>query len=85
MIPSSIIYVGDHYEETEADLEETISIMRQNNIKVFPFLDSNDSKAERVYRHLAESTGGTFAMFNDPNTPLNDLCEGVLRLSLIHI
>ena len=55
--------------------------MRQNNIKVFPFLDSNDSKAERVYRHLAESTGGTFAMFNDPNTPLNDLCEGVLRLT----
>ena len=82
MIPNSIIYVGDHYEETEADLEETISIMRQNNIKVFPFLDSNCPNAERMYRHLAESTGGIFAMFNDPSTPLNDLCEGVLRLTV---
>jgi hypothetical protein len=79
-LPSAIIFVGDHYEEDESELEASINLMKDNNIKVFTFLDSEDSGAESVFRRLAEQTGGKFAKFGK-EMPLKDLCEAVALLA----
>ena len=79
--PNSIVYVGDHYEETETQLEETIALLKEHQVKVFTFLDSEDGEAEKIFRRLAKQTGGKFARFGN-DMPLEDLCEGVALLTV---
>jgi hypothetical protein len=80
---NSIILIGDSYEESEYDIEETANRLKDKGIKVFAFHEGDDhwGEAENAFKKFAEITGGTFAKFG-ADMPLQDLCEGVALLTV---
>ncbi len=80
IMPRSIILVGDSFEEDMSDLTNIAQKLLEHKIKVFSFLDGNDSDAEEAFKFLSQKTGGVFAKFGS-DMPLKDLCEGVALMS----
>lgn len=78
---SSIIVIGDSFEENLGDLEEIAKKLASQKIKIFTFLDGDDASAEKAFQSISQITGGAFAKFG-ANMPLKDLCEGVALLSV---
>jgi hypothetical protein len=74
----SVIFIGDHYEEytTQLKLGEIVALMKENNINVYTFQDSNDEDAAAKYKELAEGTGGSFAKLGE-ELSLKDMMAGV--------
>lgn len=78
---SSIILIGDSFEEDISELDAIAKELAIQKIKVFTFLDGHDPRAEKAFQSLSQITGGAFAKFG-ANMPLKDLCEGVALLSV---
>jgi hypothetical protein len=78
---NSIILIGDSYEESDYDIEETANRLKDKGIKIFAFHEGNSTSAEAAFKKFAEITGGTFAKFG-ADMPLQDLCEGVALLTV---
>lgn len=73
--PSSIIMIGDCFEETQEHLEQIGQQLNTQGIPVRAFHESNDSQGKWAYRRIAEITGGLFAEFGPGcASSLKDLC-----------
>lgn len=77
----SIIIVGDSFEENEDEAARVAGKLAARKIKVFTFLDGDDECAGKIFRMLAEKTGGVFAPFGK-DMPLDQLCKGVAMMSV---
>lgn len=76
----AIILIGDCFEEDASQAQQVALALKQAGIRVFCFLEGPDWTAERVFRRIAEITGGKFAKFGS-ELPLPDLCQGVALLT----
>lgn len=76
----SIILVGDAFEEDAGSAELLAALLRDSGAKIFAFLEGDDAHAARIFRKLAEATGGRFARLG-AELPLGALCEGVVLLT----
>jgi hypothetical protein len=63
--PSSVILVGDAFEEDFEDLKKVASLLKLRGIKVYAFLDGSDPAAAEAFRMVASMTGGVFKNFGD--------------------
>jgi hypothetical protein len=77
---SAIILIGDAFEEDPREIERIAGSLKRLGIRIYSFLEGDDTTAEDVFREIAEITGGRFAKFGD-DLPLGDLCEGVALLA----
>ena len=75
-MPGSIIMVGDCFEESRTGARALAKELKAGGIRVFAFLEGDDSTADAVFRELADTTGGAFAGLGD-ELPLGELCKGV--------
>jgi len=71
--PSSIILVGDCFEESYATIKYVAGQLKDQNIKVFAFLEGNDGAASEAFATVASMTGGAFKQFGQ-GLNLEDLC-----------
>lgn len=78
-IADAIILIGDCFEEDTGAAETLAHALKAVGIRVFAFLEGDDSTAEDVFRRLAEITGGRFARLGD-DFVLHSLCQGVALL-----
>jgi hypothetical protein len=71
--PSSIIMVGDCFEENFDALTSVCREIKDKRIKLYAFLDGNDPTGESAFKLAAELTNGVFKRFGD-DLSLTDLC-----------
>lgn len=63
--PSSVILVGDCFEEDERDMKEAAAQLKAGGVKVYAFLEGDDPTAANAFRTVAEITGGIFKKFGE--------------------
>ncbi|MCD8566387.1 MAG: VWA domain-containing protein [Alphaproteobacteria bacterium] len=78
---SSIILVGDSFEENIEELGPFCEKLKNQGTKVFSFLEGDDLQAKQAFSMLSEKTGGAFAVFGK-DMPLEDLCQGVALMAV---
>ena len=71
--PSSIIMVGDCFEEGFDALTSVCREIKDKRIKLYAFLDGNDPTGANAFKLAAELTNGVFKRFGD-DLSLTDLC-----------
>lgn len=71
--PSTIIMVGDCFEEGFGDLQQVCSKLAAQKIRVYAFVEGNDPNGQRAYKMAADMTGGIFQPFG-AGLDLSDLC-----------
>lgn len=60
---SSVIMVGDAFEEDHEQACLLAAKLKESGIKVFTYLDGQDMSAEQTFKMFADVTGGVFAKF----------------------
>ncbi|MDG4901416.1 MULTISPECIES: hypothetical protein [unclassified Mesorhizobium] len=78
--PSAIILIGDCFEEDAGEASRIALDLNEAGIRVYCFLEGEDTTAEGVFREIAETTGGRMVKFGS-ELPLADLCAGVALLT----
>ncbi len=73
--PSSVMLVGDAFEEDIEQLSKAVAVLKSKGVKVYAFLEGNDPAAEQAFRLAARVTDGVFKKFGDRlDGSLTDLC-----------
>lgn len=79
---STVILIGDAFEENQNDALEMAGKLRQQDKKIYAYYEiTNDSNniSEAMFQQLAQKTGGVFAQFGK-NMDLSLLCEATVML-----
>ena len=71
--PSTIIMVGDCFEESFTDLQKVCTQLAAQKIRVYAFVEGNESSGQRAYKMAADMTDGIFQPFGS-GLDLSDLC-----------
>ncbi len=71
--PSTIIMIGDCFEENFGDLQQVCSKLAAEQIRVYAFVEGNDPNGQHAYKMAADLTGGIFQPFGS-GLDLSDLC-----------
>jgi hypothetical protein len=70
--PSSVILVGDAFEEDFGRLERTASLLKLRGVKVYAFVEGDIPEAATAFKMVADITGGVFKKFGE-DLSLSDL------------
>jgi hypothetical protein len=76
----AVILVGDCFEEDVAGVARIAAAFREAGIRIYTLHEGEDPLAQRVFRELADGTGGRFLRFGAA-LPLGEVIEAIAVLT----
>jgi hypothetical protein len=60
----ALVFIGDAFEETEDEVAGLAGELGRHKLPAFVFQEGGDRTAERVFKMIAERSGGKYFRFN---------------------